>query len=114
MGHVVSRSLQRTVARKGKDVVRDFLDFAISAGPGRFSASRNKFTSSPRLSLYCEHPSFHRSTLEEAEPLVSRGMPQFGEVDDRTVAAIAHYLRSRAREVAAAQKPVKVLDDKGQ
>ena len=50
----------------------------------------------------------------KAGPLVSRGMPKFGEVDDRTVAAIAHFLRSRAREVAAAQKPVKAVDDKGQ
>lgn len=47
-------------------------------------------------------------------PLVSRGMPAFGEVDDREVTAIAHYLRQRAREVAAARKPVVPVDDKGQ
>jgi len=47
-------------------------------------------------------------------PLVSRGMPAFGEVPDRTIAGIAHYLRQRAREVAAAQKPPAPVDDKGQ
>ncbi len=52
--------------------------------------------------------------LVKEGPLVSRGMPAFAEVDDRTLAGIAHYLRSRAREVAAAAKPVVPVDDKGQ
>lgn len=47
-------------------------------------------------------------------PLVSRGMPKFGEIPDTAVKAIAHFLRQRAREVAASQKPVKVVEDKGQ
>lgn len=47
-------------------------------------------------------------------PLVSRGMPKFEELPDSTVAAITHYLRQRAREVAATQKPPPPVDDKGQ
>lgn len=47
-------------------------------------------------------------------PLVTRGMPKFGEIPDGTVKAVAHFLRQRAREVSASQKPVKVVEDKGQ
>lgn len=50
----------------------------------------------------------------KAGPLISRGMPAFGEVPDATVAGIAHYLRQRARETAAAQQPETPVDDKGQ
>jgi quinohemoprotein ethanol dehydrogenase len=47
-------------------------------------------------------------------PLVSRGMPAFGEVPDATLAGMAHYLRQRAREVAAKGVPQRPVDDKGQ
>ena len=47
-------------------------------------------------------------------PLVTRGMPAFSEVPDAKVDAIAHYLRQRARQIAATQKPVQPVDDKGQ
>lgn len=61
-------------------------------------------------------------TLDEASfaamvrdgPLVSRGMPAFGELDDGTLRAMLHYLRSRAREVAASGPPVQPVDDRGQ
>jgi len=43
-----------------------------------------------------------------------RGMPAYGEVAPARLAAIAHFLRTRAREVAAMQKPPEPVDDKGQ
>lgn len=46
-------------------------------------------------------------------PLVTRGMPAFGEVPDAAVDDIAHYLRSRAREVSASEK-AKAVVKKGQ
>ena len=52
--------------------------------------------------------------MVKSGPLVSRGMPAFGEVPDSTVAAIAHFLRQRAREVAATQKAPPPVDEKGQ
>jgi len=54
------------------------------------------------------------TAMVKTGPLVTRGMPAFGEVPDRTAAAIAHYLRQRARDVAASSAPVKPVDDKGQ
>ena len=47
-------------------------------------------------------------------PLVSRGMPAFSELSDRTLAAMTHYLRQRAREVRAAGLPDQPVDDRGQ
>lgn len=47
-------------------------------------------------------------------PLVARGMPKFEELPDTTLAAITHYLRQRARKVAAMQKPPPPVDDRGQ
>jgi quinohemoprotein ethanol dehydrogenase len=47
-------------------------------------------------------------------PLVSRGMPAFGEVPQQELVGIAHYLRQRARAVAAAQKPTSMAVEKGQ
>ena len=47
-------------------------------------------------------------------PLVSRGMPAFGEVSKRELAGIAHYLRQRARDVSSAQKPAATPVEKGQ
>jgi quinohemoprotein ethanol dehydrogenase len=41
------------------------------------------------------------TTLVKTGPLVTRGMPAFGEVPDEAVGSIAHYLRQRAREVAS-------------
>ena len=46
-------------------------------------------------------------------PLVSRGMPAFREVPDALIEDIAHYLRQRAREVAASEK-AKAVVEKGQ
>ena len=54
------------------------------------------------------------TAMVKSGPLVSRGMPAFGEVPDSTVAAIAHFLRQRAREVAATQKAPPPVDEKGQ
>jgi quinohemoprotein ethanol dehydrogenase len=47
-------------------------------------------------------------------PLVTRGMPAFGEVPDLAVDGIAHFLRQRAREVAVAIKPASLPEEKGQ
>jgi len=48
-------------------------------------------------------------------PLVSRGMPAFGEVSDSELTGIAHFLRQRARDVAAMTRPAPPpVDDKGQ
>ena len=57
-------------------------------------------------------PSFIQ--IVKAGPLVTRGMPAFAEVPDQSVAAIAHYLRRRARDVQQAQTPEKPVDDRGQ
>ena len=47
-------------------------------------------------------------------PLVTRGMPAFAELPDRTLTAMQHYLRQRAREVRGAGLPDQPVDDRGQ
>jgi quinohemoprotein ethanol dehydrogenase len=46
-------------------------------------------------------------------PVVARGMPAFGEVPQRELESIAHYLRQRAREVASGQEPATAVVEKG-
>jgi quinohemoprotein ethanol dehydrogenase len=52
--------------------------------------------------------------LVRTGPMISRGMPGFAELGDRELAGIAHYLRRRALEVAAGEKPVNTNDERGQ
>ncbi|MCB2078943.1 MAG: PQQ-dependent dehydrogenase, methanol/ethanol family [Novosphingobium sp.] len=47
-------------------------------------------------------------------PVVSRGMPAFGEVPERELLSIAHYLRQRAREVAKNKPRGAPVDNHGQ
>jgi quinohemoprotein ethanol dehydrogenase len=55
-----------------------------------------------RSPIPLDHATF-RQVVKDG-PLVTRGMPAFGEVPDASVDAIAQFLRQRAREVAAGQK----------
>lgn len=50
-----------------------------------------------------------RQVVKEG-PLVTRGMPAFGEVPDAAVDGIAHFLRQRAREVARTQPASKIAN----